>query len=950
MLFCFEHAESQVLVMHETFEDQDLSSNPAWTGDLHDFSFTVENGNTLLQLSANPDPSRTQIATPSAVATGSWEFYIRQEFNPSNLNRAFIFLMADRADLNYLDGSSVNGYAVRTGDNDTPRRMKLVRFDNGNQTVLTESETELQEGGEYRVNVTRSEDGVWQLYLSEGFDSVPAADAEPVTDLVHQSSEYFGLLMRYSSANTEGFYFGDIKIKNSEPFQAVSAGVVRADQVRILFNYPLDPSSVSPQNIQFSGLPAAISAEVSGTEAVISFEDLIEDGSYSVNVENVRSEFGDHVTGSTELGFSFENPLYLSAASVTGEREIELKFSLRLTTASADPGNFLINREIIPLEVDQENDGQVILRFGMDLPPGEIEIEMNRLESEEGWRIRNGTVTDAYRFGEIAGNDVVINEILYRRIDSASPQFVEIYNRTEHRFELSGWQLETGRGSAAIGHGITISGDNFLVITDSPHFAGLDDRILYLDGFVPLRTTGDMVVLRDADGAVIDSLTYTPGWGGNRAGVSLERKDPNAISIDPVNWAESRAENGMTPLEQNSRYRPDIEPPKIIFAGYNSKYGILSARFNKFVKQESRTRFFLDGTPITPITGLPPGSELQFHVSEIPGNREVELRAENLYDYQLNAAEQLIIPVSRPIESGAVVFNEIMFDPLQDDYDGLPNQTEYIELRNRRNVSISLEGIYLHDRFDENGEVSKMHPESTRSAWIPAGGYALLQAGETGETVASDGNAEFFGFSDELAGHILNFNRATLGLPMAGREVYLADSLGAVIDGVDYSPDWHNPNLVDTKGISLERINPNGETNDPSNWGSSTVPAGGTPGRQNSIFQVPEPVSDSRMIHLQPNPFSPDGDGHEDHLFINYRFDDPNYMLRVRIFDRYGRLFRSLADSHPAGFEGALVWDGRSDRGITGRIGIYIIHIEAYNSSTGNRVQMKETAVLARQF
>ncbi|MFO7848027.1 MAG: gliding motility-associated C-terminal domain-containing protein, partial [Balneolaceae bacterium] len=134
------------------------------------------------------------------------------------------------------------------------------------------------------------------------------------------------------------------------------------------------------------------------------------------------------------------------------------------------------------------------------------------------------------------------------------------------------------------------------------------------------------------------------------------------------------------------------------------------------------------------------------------------------------------------------------------------------------------------------------------------------------------------------------------------------------------------------------------------NWGSSTAIKGGTPGEVNSLFQHPEISPEMNQIHIEPNPFSPDGDGHDDRLFINYAFDDPHYMVRTRIYDRYGRKVRTLSDSTPSGFEGTITWDGRMENGNTCRVGIYIIHIEAYNSSTGSKKEFKETAVLARKF
>jgi hypothetical protein len=203
---------------------------------------------------------------------------------------------------------------------------------------------------------------------------------------------------------------------------------------------------------------------------------------------------------------------------------------------------------------------------------------------------------------------------------------------------------------------------------------------------------------------------------------------------------------------------------------------------------------------------------------------------------------------------------------------------------------------------------------------------------------------------EELEPFALRTNRTSLSLPNAGHKVYLADSTGAVIDMADYSPDWHNPNLVSTQGIALERINPDLETNDPSNWGSSTSTLGGTPGSENTLYQDSGAPPDDVGISLSPNPFSPDGDGFEDNLFINYTLDQPDYLLRIRIYDRYGRLVRTLADGMNAGLSGSVICDGRTDSGGRNRIGIYIVYAEAYNSANGSRRAFREIAVLARQF
>ena len=944
---------AQVTVLEERFEDRDLTTNPAWTGDLSDFSFAAENGNVLLQLDTQPDPSRTQIATRSNTVTGSWEFYFRQEFNPSNLNRAFIFLMADRSDLNYLDGSSVNGYAVRTGDNESPRKLKLVRFDGGNQTVLAESDIELSEGSGYRVHVTRSSEGEWILLMSEGYSSEPAIQGDPVIDSTHISSDYFGLLLRYSSGNTSGFFFDDIFITSSEPFRLTGAEVVNSHQVALRFNYPIDSESAALNSAEFVNLPEPVGMDTDddGLTAIYSFSDLIEDGEYAVSVRNIRNVFGDLIEEGSTADFSFQNPFYIIESEVMSRNAIRVQLSLRLSEASLAPGNFLVNKSLHPSNVLQPSGGEIELQFSSALPSGPVTLTFLNLESEDGWRIPDGFEITTFRFDEARPGDVVINEILYRRESGSEPEFVELYNNTDGIFSLAGWRLETDRGGAVIGESVVIREQDFIVFTDRQEFGAADERMIYLPGFQSLRNTGDAVILRDGDGAVIDSLYYLPEWGGNSPGISLERRDPDAISIDPANWAESVAETGSTPLIQNSRFEPDRTPPRLLFAGHLPETGKVVARFSEFVKRSSESTFTLNGLSVNPEEkGGGKGSELYFESPELPGNHDLVLEADGVMDYQGNRSEAMSRPVARSAEPHDLVFNEVMFDPIRDDFDGLPNQTEYLEIVNRQNYAISLEGIYIHDRPDENGSVREMIPGSTVSKWISAGGYAILQADDGAEVFEESGNARFFGLSAEHAEHTLQFDRSTLSLPTAGREVYLADSTGRTIDWIDYRPEWHNPNLIDTKGISLERINPHGETNDTDNWGSNATAIGGSPGETNSLFQVPSGVSADNTISLEPNPFSPDGDGHEDHLFINYRFDEPGFMLRVRIFDRYGRLVRNLADSHHAGFDGTLTWDGRMDSGVTGRIGIYVVHIEAYNSATGAKREFKETAVLARQF
>jgi hypothetical protein len=196
----------------------------------------------------------------------------------------------------------------------------------------------------------------------------------------------------------------------------------------------------------------------------------------------------------------------------------------------------------------------------------------------------------------------------------------------------------------------------------------------------------------------------------------------------------------------------------------------------------------------------------------------------------------------------------------------------------------------------------------------------------------------------------MRVDRTSLSLTASDDAIYISDSSGTAIDSVFYDETWHNPNLIDTRGIALERIRPNDPGNESSNWGSSVDKSGGTPHEQNSIYQEVEQPDLESGIQLSPNPFSPDNDGYEDHLFIHYRFDEPDYLLKVHIYDRYGRLVRRLADGVRAGFEGKLIWDGLKEDKRKNRIGIYIVVVEAYGSASGRSRAFKKSVVLARRL
>jgi hypothetical protein len=279
----------------------------------------------------------------------------------------------------------------------------------------------------------------------------------------------------------------------------------------------------------------------------------------------------------------------------------------------------------------------------------------------------------------------------------------------------------------------------------------------------------------------------------------------------------------------------------------------------------------------------------------------------------------------------ALVINEIMYAPFTD-------QAEWVELYNPTSSSVDLKNWTLSDMRTASGSQNVFSVTRNRLV-VPAGGYAV---------VSSDSSiySLFPSLRTPPSNVIVTvLNRSSLSLNNDGDDVIIKDFAGTIIDSLRYSPSWNNPDLSDTRGISLERINPNLSSTDRRNWSSSVERVGGTPGKQNSIFTTALPAQVA--LSISPNPFSPDGDGLEDFAVISYELKVQVAQIRIKVYDSVGRLVRTLANNEPSGPRGQIIWDGLDDDKRKLRMGIYVIFLEAIDSAGGTVESAKAAAVVA---
>ena len=158
-----------------------------------------------------------------------------------------------------------------------------------------------------------------------------------------------------------------------------------------------------------------------------------------------------------------------------------------------------------------------------------------------------------------------------------------------------------------------------------------------------------------------------------------------------------------------------------------------------------------------------------------------------------------------------VVFNEIMADPTP--VVGLPD-FEYLELFNRSAADIDMEGWKL------------MLGKTTRTfgkVVIASGGFLILCKEEAREAFSAYGKTLVF---------------KSFSLTNGGEELELLDTKGQLITKVQYDKSWYGNGAKAEGGWSLEQINPENICSGGDNWKAADNSVGGTPGKQNSVYNT----------------------------------------------------------------------------------------------------------------
>lgn len=535
--------------------------------------------------------------------------------------------------------------------------------------------------------------------------------------------------------------------------------------------------------------------------------------------------------------------------------------------------------------------------------------------------------------------DIIINEFIPKEspaIGLPEVQFVELYNRSNKFFHLDGWKLSDGIGTGTIQDEWLYPGEYLLLVPTS----GLSSypNAINVTNWGSLNNTGDDIILETEDSVLVDAIAYTDDWyrdplktGG---GWSIERINPELNCSGADNWRASEFLSGGTPGSQNSVYdlTPDTISPSM------ESVLVINDSTVRFMFNEGMDSLSLANADlwVDPLLFeevrlidevYPKVFDIVFD-EPLVTNQVYEFELENVSDCSGNTTNfsgDFVLPDSASV--GDVIINEIL-------HNTLTGGSDFVELYNTSDKYINLLGWELANVTDDT-------IGSNREIEID---YVL--APDDYVVITKDSTFQIMNYPFAIPGKFIQLE-STPTYTNSGSTVYLIHE-DEVMDEVAYTDEWHFGLLQSQNGVSLERFDPNGPSDDPNNWHSAAESVGfATPGRVNSQRLNP---GTNGTLTLSNNSFSPDGDGTDDVLLITYELEKAELSGKLVIYDDLGREIRTLFSEELLGVSGTVKWDGIRDNGNKASIGPYIILFEAFDINNGEKISIRKVVTLAGQL
>ena len=682
------------------------------------------------------------------------------------------------------------------------------------------------------------------------------------------------------------------------------------------------------------------------------FDDTYEPiGNFGIQIKytagNIKKVYLDDIYAG-QLIVDNEYPC-LERVSVLPNNKVNLEFNEPVdATFALDADNYFIDHQIgkpMYAEYYGNNRNAVILSYSKTIEENvDYTLTINKIQ--DLWGNITENIQYTFKYYDVYENDVVINEIMADPepcVGLPSYEYIELYNTTDHDISLQNWIVQIGNSAKIITQDIHIHLKGFIILCKEDAVSSLSEygECVGFPSF-SIPNSGSLISLTSTNSKKVHKLVFNSVWYRDNdksdGGWSLEQIDPHSPCLGAENWRASCDTKGGTPGALNSVDDDNFIAPDIDYVNVLSPNSI-EIVFNQNMDAQSLAN--TDNYTIEEFNSHPyiaiPSQDDSRNVTISFLKDFMFLGVHNLLVFGSSNCSGIpvldgcgcVFGIPEEAVSGDVVINEILFDPISP-------AADYVEIYNKSDKIIDISRLKLgmvKNSFPNPPDTVIIDITSEHRQLFPQQ-YLLLTT--TPEVIAQQYECSTKSF--------INM-RFFLSYPNSGAGVLLLYD-NTIIDNMSYSEDLHYPLLTETKGVSLERVNPEISSVDPENWHSAAAPLYGTPGYRNSVYI--EKADNNAEIEITPAVFSPDGDGYNDVTTINLSVFDTDYTAKILIFNSNGKFVRTLVPGQNIATQNHYIWNGLDESGKIVPPGIYIVFVEVFDTHGDIRRFKKAVVVTSK--
>ena len=534
-------------------------------------------------------------------------------------------------------------------------------------------------------------------------------------------------------------------------------------------------------------------------------------------------------------------------------------------------------------------------------------------------------------------SDIVITEIMAKpnpSVQLPEVEWIEIYNTTDRTLTLEGCKISSPAKTGTLNDYILEPHDYTVLCSYNAmlELSALTPKICVVESMPSLNNDGTLLTLKNKQNHTISLVEYSTDWYDSEpfkanGGWSLERRDPTNPLSNSTTWAPSIDPRGGTPAEINSIAcsMPDELIPRITSFGVENNRSIL-IYFNKSMQGEIielQKSIAIAGNSLKSLNWITPQRQtLNIYLTEpLDSTYAIDITFSDMRCVSDWSMPDTTITLALPHQAQYmdIIFNELM--PYVSN-----GNSKFIELYNNSDFYLDLNHLMLSNR-DENNNLKGSKILCTTSTILPPHQFAVISSDTSAIHCALGVNPQSIYFVSALP-----------SMPATEGMLVLADRGGNIVDEIHYSDSWHHPQLSDLHDISLERIDSMAPTQSSDNWSSCSIK--NTAGWQNSqSINIQNGVS-NKHFWLENNSFSPNNDGHQDHLIIHHNLPSAGYTISINAYTRNGAHVCHITDNQLSTPQSYTLWNGTNSNSETIPAGLYILVIQATHLN-GSKITQK---------